>query len=410
MDDVGIVFSAEFVRRIRSRAFIVGTLLGVAMVFFIGAVPSIFGRAEQSASKRIILAGDPALVGPAAELLRRDDALEVTAVVSTVAVPQPPTRAFLSEHGGATAVLVLGEGKNGLSARAYALDPATFRAGRIQSDIAPLGIALANGIPSARVVSYRSPPIDVHGVDGRYTTVESANVARGIAMFLVTLLYIVVLVNSQMLTSAVAEEKTSRIAELLVAAVRPSALLAGKVLATGASGILQLAVWSAAGFALVGRSGDPHQGSAETMLEILSALTAPIVIAFIAFFIIGFLQYSLLFASVAALITRTEELGSVTIPLALPAVAAFLIAQIATDAPNSPTVVATSFVPLLSPFVMFTRMLISDVPGWQVALSFALNIALLTAIVPFAGKLYRVGLLLYGRAPKLTQIWAVLKT
>ncbi|MGH7684526.1 MAG: ABC transporter permease, partial [Vulcanimicrobiaceae bacterium] len=258
--------------------------------------------------------------------------------------------------------------------------------------------------------TYKSPSIDVEGVGGRYTTVESANFARGVATFLVMLLYIVVLINSQMLTSSVAEEKTSRIAELLVAAVPPSALLAGKVLATGASGILQLAVWSAAGFALVGRGGDAHQAASETVLEILGALTPPIVVAFIGFFIIGFLQYSLLFASVASLITRTEELGSVTFPLALPAIAALLIAQFGTDVPNAPPVVITSFVPLLSPFVMFVRMLMSDVPAWQVALSFALNIAVLAAIVPLAGKLYRIGLLLYGRAPKLTQIWTVLKS
>lgn len=410
MDDVGIVFSAEFVRRIRSRAFIIGTLLGVAFVFFISAVPSIFGRAEQSASKRMMLAGDPALTKPAAALLRRDDAIEITAVLGADEVPHAPTRAFLSEHGEAAALVVLTRGQNGLTARAYVRDPSAFPANRIARDIAPLGIALAAGIPSERIVAYQEPPIDVQGVGGRYTTVESANVARGVASFLVMLLYIVVLINSQMLTSSVAEEKTSRIAELLVAAVPPSALLAGKVLATGASGILQLAVWSAAGFSLVGRNGDAHQAAAETAIEILGALTPPIVFAFIGFFIVGFLEYSLLFASVASLITRTEELGSVTFPLALPAVAALFIAQFATDVPNAPTVVVTSFVPLLSPFVMFVRMLMSEVPGWQVALSFALNIAVLAAIVPFAGKLYRIGLLLYGRAPKLTQIWAVLKS
>ena len=70
----------------------------------------------------------------------------------------------------------------------------------------------------------------------------------------------------------------------------------------------------------------------------------------------------------------------------------------------------TSFIPLLSPFVMFTRFMVATVPLWQVGVAILLNIAALAVIVPFAGKLYRVGLLLYGRTPKLSQIWTVLRT
>lgn len=239
----------------------------------------------------------------------------------------------------------------------------------------------------------------------------SGDIRHGVASALVMILYIVVLVNSQMLTSSVAEEKTSRIAELLVAAVSPASLLAGKVLATGATGCIQLVLWCAAGFTVViGALGSAHQAPVQMMVTVGHAISPWIAAAFLTFFVIGFLEYALLFAAVASLITRTEELGSVTIPLALPVVAALLIAQYATDSPNVPVAVATSFVPLLSPFVMFTRMLVSDVPAWQVVISLALNVAALAVIVPFAGKLYRIGLLLYGRAPKLTQIWTVLKS
>ncbi len=91
-------------------------------------------------------------------------------------------------------------------------------------------------------------------------------------------------------------------------------------------------------------------------------------------------------------------------------IAAFLIAQFALEAPNSQTVVVTSFIPLLSPFVMFARYMVATIPLWQVGIAVLLNIGALAVIVPFAGRLYRVGLLLYGRPPKLSQIWAVLRT
>jgi ABC-2 type transport system permease protein len=188
--------------------------------------------------------------------------------------------------------------------------------------------------------------------------------------------------------------------------------LAGKVLASGVAGIVQLAVWAAAGFFVSAQlfSGSSTSTSAQTLLDIGNALSPPIVAAFAAFFVLGFLQYALLFAGAASLISRTEDLGSVTVPMVLPAVAAVMISQFALASPAAPVVVVCSFVPLLSPFIMFTRMLIAEVPAWQVATAFAINAGALAAIIPIAGKLYRVGLLLYGRAPKIGQIWAVLRS
>lgn len=412
LQELAVVFPAEFIRRIRSRPFIIGTILGVAMVFLIAVLPSFFERSIVSASKRLVVAAPADLTTPALVLLRRDDTFVVTQSVGPQEIPRPPTVAFLQAHGNAAALLVLTRGKHGLDVSAYARDAGTFAAGRISRDLAPLAVAVAGGLPTNRIITYSPRAIEVHGVEGRYTTSESADVARGIATFLVTILYIVVLVNSQLLTSSVAEEKTSRIAELLVATISPSSLLAGKVLATGSAGLLQIAVWSAAGIAVAGNltTGSSGAPSAETLIALAEALTPSIVVAFLASFVLGFLEYSLLFAGAASLISRTEDLGSITVPLVLPVLAAFMIAQFAMAAPESPTVVIASFVPLLSPFVMFTRMLIVTVPAWQVAVAFALNVAALSLIVPFSGKLYRVGLLLYGRTPKLAQIWAVLRS
>ena len=409
-DEIVTVFEAELTRRIRSRPFIIGTLLGMAAIVLIVSLPSLLGRGNLQASKRIVVAGPENLTSPALVLLRHDDGLEVTQTVASEDVPQPATPAFLRERGDASAVLLLSHSERGFSATAYALDPGAFPAGRIARDLIPLGVALAGGIPASRVASYEPRPIDVHGIAGRYATAESAEVARGIATFLVTILYIVVLMNSQLLTSSVVEEKTSRVAELLVAAISPSALLGGKVLATGTAGLLQLAVWSATGVAIAGKLTSGGATSLQTLADIGYALTPGIVAAFLGFFILGFLQYSMLLAAFASLVSRTEELGSVTLPLFLPVIAAVLIAQYAIATPAATSVVVTSFLPLLSPFVMFTRMLIVDVPAWQIAASFSINVVTVLAIVPLAGKLYRVGLLLYGRAPNLAQIWAVLRS
>ncbi|HTX02653.1 MAG TPA: ABC transporter permease [Candidatus Acidoferrales bacterium] len=399
--DFGLVFAAEFMRRIRSRPYLLGTGIGVLMIGVFAVLPAFMDRGLSNSSKNIGVTGTSALRSQAEELLGADN----FTIVDVDAAPSDVTRQFLQQHEKIAALVAIDKTQHGLRAIAYAEDPGTFPAARVARDLAPLNIALGTGIPTQLVAQLRAVRIDVRGVGGRFENASGAEATRGVTMFLVFILYLITLLNSQMLMASVAEEKTSRIAELLVASISPSALLGGKVLATGLAGILQLVIWSLTEL-FVGTKA----GAIENAQMLVNAITPEIVVVFLIFFIVGFLEYSLLYAAAASLISRTEDLGSFTLPLVLPVIAAFFIAQFALEAPNGQTVVVTSFVPLLSPFVMFTRFMVTTIPLWQVGLAVLLNVAALAVIVPFAGKLYRVGLLLYGRTPKLSQIWAVLRT
>ena len=339
MSTLGVIFTAEFVRRMKSRAFLAGTLIGAASIVLIAVLPSLLGGALSRSNKAIVLAGDPALVATAKQLLKRD--FDITATVP--ALDGAPTPAFLDAHGKAAAVAVLSQRPDGLHVVAYARDPSSFRES-FGRDLAPLQVALATGIPVARVASHLTVPVDVRDVSGRFADAQAADAAKGIAYLFVMLLYLSILLNAQSIMTSVAEEKTSRIAELLVATLDPSHLLAAKILAAAAS-----------------------------------------------------------------LINRTEDLGSVAGPLVVPVVVGIILAQLGLQFPNSPNVVICSLIPLISPFVMFTRIAVTDVPVWQVALSLALNVATAVALAWLSGKVYRVGLLLYGRPPSLRQVIATLR-
>jgi ABC-2 type transport system permease protein len=115
------------------------------------------------------------------------------------------------------------------------------------------------------------------------------------------------------------------------------------------------------------------------------------------------------YAAAASLISRTEDLGSVTTPVILPVVGAFFVAQYALVEPNAPIVIACSFVPFLSPFVMFTRIAISVVPWWQALLALGLDALTVAVCFVAAGRIYRVGMLLYGKLPSPRQILAALR-
>jgi ABC-2 type transport system permease protein len=403
MNALGVVFGAEISRRIRSRPFIIATLLGALLVAFIADAPRLFGHMMSSQTDTIVLAGPAALRAPAEELLRKDFHI----AQSIDALPSPLTIAYLDAHDKAGAAIAISQQNGHLHVDVYARDLTAWSDIAFEG-LAPLSVHLATGQPLERTRGYVVVDRALHGLDLKFSDSSSAAVAHGLAVGLVTILYISIMLTAQSVVSAVAEEKTNRIAELLVATISPVSLLIAKVLAAVCLALLQIAVWlGAAALLIPGAFGHVAAGAAAGAAA--PAIPFETLAAFIAFFILGFLQYATLYAAAASLISRTEDLGSVSAPIVLPVVAGFLIAQLALINPNAPFIVVFSCIPFISPFVMFTRIALETVPAWQVALSLAINVATAAAAFYAAGKIYRVGMLLYGKLPSLRQIAAVLR-
>ncbi len=403
--DLGTVYAAEIMRRIKSRPFIVGLVVGVLAIMLILKLPSLL-IGVVSGSRTAILIGEPSITARAKPLLSDD-----YKIVGTLNAG-PIDDALLKRNRASTAIALRTDAA-GLDVTVYAHDPGVIRQGELRSALLPLQLQLITGRNAAGVSKITTIPVTIQAVASKYASANLASAAKGVAYTLLFLLYLLTVMNSQLVMSSVAEEKTSRIAELLIASVNPSALLAGKVLASATLGFLQLAIWIGTAFFLGGGSGS-SQGQAASgdqlmsLANALDVLTPGLIAAFLIWFIIGFLQLSTLFAGAASLINRTEDLGSIALPLVMPIVAAFLIAITGLAAPDSPLVVACSYIPLLAPFVMFVRIAVSNVPLWQVAVSLAINLVALYLIAILAGKIYRVGMLLYGRPPSLRQVWSVI--
>ena len=411
MNEMITVFSVEFTRRLKSRPFLIGTAIGVLFIFGTFQFGKLLGNAA-SGPKRIILAGPPQLVDQARGLLAKDFQI----VESLPPLVQKPSVKWLEAHHQAVAAIELRRSGNRLETTAYALDLANFPARRLGADIAPLNLAIATHVPERRIRDLIDMRVHVRSVTDKFASAEAADIAQGIAYSLVFILYISIVMNNQSIMSSVAEEKTSRVAELLVATVNPQWLLGGKILAGVALGLLQLAAWIAAGmlsgqhvFASPAAGAAPLPAAAGAGVLGLPISPGEIALLFV-FFVIGYISYAVISAAVASLITRPEDLGTVSFPIVMPIVIAVLLANYALVAPNSNTIIATSFIPLLAPFVMFTRSVVGDVPSWQIALSLAINVASIVIFVWFSAKLYRIGLLLYGRPPKLGQIIAILRS
>jgi ABC-2 type transport system permease protein len=406
IQDVITVYVAEVARRIKSRPFIVSLLVGAFGIAFLIRSPALIR--DSYTANRIVLMGNASLTARAQPMLSHD--FRIAAVLPAQAVDGATLRSYRAD-----AAIALASGARGLSVMVFARDPGTLDQSDVRSALLPLQLELTTHRSADVVKQITEMPIEVQAVGSKFSSARQSLAVRGIAYTLIFLLYLLIMLNSQLVMSSVAEEKTSRIAELLVSSVNPIALLSGKILASATLGLVQLTAWVTAAVVFGGGAGSStaassHGADVITLNGIFDIITPGVLGAFVVFFVIGFLQLSLLFASGASLINRTEDLGAIALPLVFPLVSALIIATMALGTPDTPLSVVGSFVPILAPFVMFARIAVSNVPVWQLALSLAINLGAVYVIALMAGKIYRVGMILYGRSPNVGQIWSVIRS
>jgi ABC-2 type transport system permease protein len=220
---------------------------------------------------------------------------------------------------------------------------------------------------------------------------------------MVMLLYMAVLLYGISVMRSVLEEKTSRILEVLLSSASSTQLMAGKLLGVGAVGLTQILVWVvlAGVFALPAMAMQPSFRELQIPLGVL--------FAFALFFLLGYLLYSTIYATIGA-ITTTEQEGQqlqflVVIPLVL---SVFMLGPVVRN-PDAPAMVWMSMVPFFAPVLMYARIVVQTPPLWQIALSLLLLIATIAGIMILCARIYRIGILIYGKRPNLPEILKWLK-
>jgi ABC-2 type transport system permease protein len=214
------------------------------------------------------------------------------------------------------------------------------------------------------------------------------------------LLSMPILLYGMNMARAIIEEKTSRIFEVMLAIARPDDLLAGKLLGVGAVGLTQISIWVAAAALITG-----------------SALAAPLLtgnfaihfswfegLLFPVYFVLGFALFSAMFSGLAATCETSQDLQMYTPLAAVPVWIAFGILPVLMKDPSSVWVVAASLFPLTAPYVMVPRMGMETVPLWQFAASIGIMVLSIWATLWFSSRLYRVGILMYGKRATLPEI------
>lgn len=392
----GTIFTAELLRRLRSRAFVVGLIFGGVGIALVTRLPSLISSIELNEIHSIAVSGPARLVVPAQQLLRENGGFAVRVVPESGA---PSAQTLRRWHVGSLVVLALRG--DSLAVTVYATDPDALPLSTIRGPLVPLDLSLRTHRSPAEMRQELYFPVTLHSVTARFSNAAASAAAHAVAYLLLFLLYMLIVFNSQLVLTSVAEEKTSRVAEILVASVNLPTLLWAKILASTVLAILQMATWIVIGGALSGGSAGGYGGFSGSAL---AAVTPETLAGFLLFFALGFLQMSVVFAGAGSLVNRTEDLGAVSGPLFLPVIVAFMLAIMTLSSPEASFAVICSFVPILSPFVMFARIAVSAVPAAQIAAAAGIDLISVLVFAVIGGRLYRVGMLLYGRAPSWRQI------
>ncbi|MBN1956099.1 MAG: ABC transporter permease [Anaerolineae bacterium] len=240
---------------------------------------------------------------------------------------------------------------------------------------------------------------EAQGEESGWGLVSSFLIPYFLAIFLVTTIF----VSSGYLLQSVAEEKESRVIEIVVSSVRPVELMTGKVAGLGAIGLTQVLIWILSGWGFSGGA------TAIWAVSAAAAIPARVLVLGVVYYLLGYTLYAILMASVGALGTTMRESQQLAGIFSMVAVVPYMIGSFLFTNPNALVARLLSFFPLTAPTMMMMRVPLAEVPWIDVVGSIAALVLSIPAALWVGSKLFEVGLLVYDKRPTMKEIWAILR-
>jgi ABC-2 type transport system permease protein len=429
---LGVIFKSEFIRRFTSKSYILTTLLmpfGIAA--FIALITFISLSAMSDGSSRLAIIDESGQLGASLEALGSDRVTPVLIPSSSEAIAMTQDSVRAGVYAGVVVLpdsLIEGKGE----ALLYTIEGTSGNSGLsgwIRTHVSDLiiryrlaEINLGEEVLTivenrVGVESFKLADVGVADDDSGYFVV--------LGFLMAFLIYMAILLYGSFVMQAVIEEKSTRIVEIIISSARPFDLLMGKVLGVGMTGLVQMGAWALmlSGIMIYGGTIaalfiDPstlNLPETASSAEVMAAADIPIpqldpmiFAAFVLFFLMGYLMYASLFAAVGSAVENVQDAQSLTIPLMLPIILAMAVLTPVIESPDSTLATIMSHFPLTSPIIMMVRISITDIPIWEVGLSLAILLGSFLGAIWFSGRIYRVGVLSYGKKPSLAELirWA----
>lgn len=224
---------------------------------------------------------------------------------------------------------------------------------------------------------------------------------------LIILFFFTLMGTGNMIASEVTTEKSSRIMEILITSVSPLSQMFGKVIGMFLLGLSQIAAF---GIVAAVNLMLPH--NLDTLKEMnldLSAIDPMLLVFGLIFYILGYFLYAMLYAAIGSIVSRTEDLGQAVMPITMLSLVAFYIAIFSLSAPNSMLMKVSSYIPFISPTTILVRIGLGDITVWEILLSLAILIVAILIFGWLAAKIYRTGVLMYGKRPTFKELRKAMK-
>ena len=424
MKHLRIIIEREYLNKIRNKSFIIMTfvspLIVVAFALIIGFLTDVNSKSN---AKDILILDESGLFGTTFtdtetihyEYLKDKTLQEARAEVLATSkygllyIPKEETaqKAFYSEESPSLSLV------NELTG---ALEKTLFQYNLTQK-----------GIDKAEIDSARTKiTLQMENFTGEKTS-EFDNVMKiaigGVAGYLI---FMFIIIYGNMIMRSVIEEKTNRIVEIIISSVKPFQLMLGKIIGTSLAGLTQFAMWLVIGGVLFALAPSLFQVDTPTATQAMAATESHSEISniitalyhfpfletsgvFLLFFVGGYLLYSSLYAMVGAMVDNETDTQQFLMPILIPLMLAFYVGMFSViEEPHGTISVVFSYIPLTSPVVMLMRIPFG-VAWWEVLISLLLLYITFFLVIKIASKIYRIGILMYGKKPTYKEVWKWLK-
>ena len=436
MNKIFLVIQREYLTRVKKKSFIIMTLLAPVLIAGLIMIPAWIMTREDTDEKKI------AVVGEGAELFmgKIPSTKAIKFEYRTDADPEIMKTSFKDE--GYYGVLYISPKVTYIpnAIRLYSQKQPTLETTMHISN------AIEKEIERKKLESY-----NIHDIDKILKEVESSvkiqtiiitdegaekktstGLAMGIAYISGLLIYMLTFIFGAQVMRGVIEEKTSRIVEVLISSVRPFQLMMGKILGIALVGLTQFVLWIVLTLVIVGvaqtvfladvasvpdnpvvenimsasdsplgelQANQPELNELQTILESIKSMNWPLIIgSFLIYFLGGYLLYASLFAAVGSAVDNETDTQQFMIPITVPLLLGLFVAMGAFQNPDSSLVFWCSFIPFTSPMVMMARIPFG-VPAWEIVVSMVLLILTFIGTAWLAARIYRIGILMYGKKP-----------
>jgi len=419
MTDIWIVIKFTFLNRFRSKAFKTSTIIFMIIITIGINLPSIIAALSSNKPTNVgILAmgsNIPAQIQqyfakqdkPGLKVILIPDAgtLEATEAAAKEEMSKKEIKGYIqliaNEKSGFPDVVYKSEGTINFTVKDKL--QGAMQQIKFENVANTIGLTNAQKAQLFTPISIANEQISLNsGNVGLGKTEAQIGLAIGLVYVLVILFFITLQMYGQMIATEVTAEKSSRIMEILISSVAPLKQMFGKVMGMFLLAMAQLILFAAVTVINLKLPNNSHFMALNKIK--ISDVPASLLVYFFLFFILGFFLYAMLFAAMGSLVSRTEDLSQSVMPVVFLMMAGYFIGIYGITNPTAGFITAMSFVPFFTPMIMFLRIGLVDPALWQILVSFAILLITILAAGWLSAKMYRVGVLMYGKKMSLKEV------